>query len=143
MAIYSLGVRTSSGTAATPAWEIRTAVTDRAALLEMGVFLAAATASTFGLGRPAVNGAGGTTPVTFPAEDPGDPPGTVQSILAGWSTTPTAPANFFRRIGLPGTIGTGVIWTFPRGLKIAISTSFVLWVIATSGVVDAYAVEDE
>ena len=143
MAIYSLGVRTAGASTGTPAWEVRMGATDRGAILEMGVFLAAATASTYGIGRPAVNGAGGTTPVTFLAEDPGDPAGTMTSILAGWSTTPTAPANFFRRIGLPATIATGVIWTFPRGLKIAISTSFVLWNLAANGVVDAYVVEDE
>jgi len=142
MAIYSLGVRTTGAGSAAAAWEIRTTATDRAALLELGVFLAAATLSTYAVGRPAAIGVTPTTPVTFLAEDPGDPAGTVQSALA-WATGPTAPTNFFRRIGLPATIGVGVIWTFPRGLKIQISYSLVLWNLAANGVVDAYAVEDE
>jgi hypothetical protein len=142
MAIYSLGVRTTSGTSAAAAWEIYTAATDRAYILEFQIFMAAATASTYGLGRPAAIGQSPTSPVTLLQEDPGNPAGTVKSALA-WGTGPTAPTAFHRRIGLPATIGTGVIWTFPRGLVIPISSSMVLWNIATNGVVDGTVVEDE
>jgi len=142
MAIYSLGVRTTGAASATAAWEIRTASTDRAYILEIGIFLAAATASTYAVGRPGAIGVTPTSPVTVLAEDPGNPAGTVQSALA-WGTAPTVPVNFFRRISFPATIGTGVIWTFPKGLLIAVSSSVVLWNLATNGVVDAYVVVDE
>lgn len=144
MAYYSLGIRTSGATTGTAAWEIRTSANVRARLMELGVFLAAATASTYGLGRPAAIGVTPTTPVDFPGEDFADPTvaGQVQSALA-WATGPTAPANFLRRISLPATIGTGIIWTWAKGLVIPVSSSIVLWNLATNGVVDAYAVIDE
>jgi hypothetical protein len=110
--------------------------------MEIGLFLAAATASTFGLGRPQAIGVTPTSPVTVLQEDPGDPAGTVQTALA-WGTAPTVPLQFFRRISLPATIGTGVIWTFPRGLVIPISSSLVVWNITATGVADIYVVIDE
>ena len=144
MGLYELAVRTSSGTSAAAAWEIRTSANVRARIMELGVFLAAATASTYGLGRPAAIGVTPTSPVDFLPEDPADPTvsGQVQSAVA-WTTGPTVPANFFRRISLPSTIGTGIIWTWARGLVIPASSSVVLWNLATNGVVDAYAVIEE
>lgn len=142
MAKYSLGVRTSGVTNATAAWEIRTASGDRAVVLEIGITLAAATASTYGLGRPAAIGVTPTTPVTVLAEDSGAPVGTAQSALA-WATGPTVPVNFLRRVSLPATIGTGMVWTFPAGLVIPVSNSLVLWNLGTNGVVDAWVVLDE
>lgn len=139
---YTLGVRTSSGTAAAAAWEIYTAATPgRVRLLELGFFLAAATASTYGLGRPAAIGDTPTTPVTLLPEDPNDviAAGVVASALA-WGTGPTVPTAYLRRISLPATVGTGVIWTWPEGLVIPVSSSIVLWNIGTNSVVDAYAV---
>ena len=70
MALYSIGVRTTSGTTGTAAWEIRSSSTDRLFIVEIGIFLAAATASTYGLGRPAAIGITPTSPVTVQAEDP-------------------------------------------------------------------------
>jgi len=142
MAIYSLANRTTNVTSANPTLEIRTTSTDRPRIMEIGIFLAAATASTFGLGRPQAIGGTPTTPVTVIAEDPGDPAGTVQTALA-WGTPPTVPLYFFRRISLPATIGTGVIWTFPRGLLIPVSSSLVVWNITATGVADIYVVIDE
>jgi hypothetical protein len=142
VALYSIAVRTTGVTTGTAAWEIRTASTDRARVVEIGVFLAAATASTYGIGRPAAIGVTPTTPVTVIAEDSGSPAGTAQSALA-WGTGPTVPTAFFRRASMPATIGSGVIWTFPQGLIIPVSGSLVLWNLATNGVVDAYCVLDE
>ncbi len=140
--ILSLGVRTTSGTTAEAAWEIITGATPgRAKVKEVGVFMAAATASTFGLGYPQAVGTTPTAPVDFLCEDPNDvlATGVVQSALA-WAATPTIPLKFFRRISLPAVVGTGVIWTFPEGLVIPVSSSLVLWNLASNGVVDAYAV---
>jgi len=138
----SLGVRTIDGTDAAAAWEIRTGATPgRVKVHEIGFFLAAATASIVGLGRPAAVGITPTTPVDFLPEDPNDvlASGIVQSALA-WGTGPTVPTAFIRRIALPATIGTGVIWTFPEGLIIPVSSSLVLWNLASNAVLDAYAV---
>ena len=140
--IVSLGVRTTAGTAGAAAWEIRTAATPgRAKLLEIGFFLAAATVSTYGLGRPAAIGTVPTSAVDFLPEDPNDviASGVIQSALA-WGGAPTVPTAYLRRISLPATIGTGVIWTFPKGLTIPVSSGLVLWNIGTNAVVDAYAV---
>lgn len=140
----SLGVRTSDGTSGAAAWEIITGATPgRARVLELGFFLAAATATTIGLGRPQAIGITPTSPVDFLAEDPNDvlASGVVQSAVA-WGTGPTIPTAFLRRIALPATVGTGVIWTFPEGLVIPVSSSLILWNLASNSVLDAYAVID-
>jgi len=140
--IYSLGIRTVDGTIAAPAWEIRTGATPgRAKVLELGFFLVAATASQIGLGRPAAIGTTPTAPDDFIPEDPNDiiASGVLQSATA-WGGAPTIPADFLRRISLPATIGTGVIWTFPKGITIPVSDGLVLWNISTCSLLDAYAV---
>lgn len=142
MAIYSLSNRTTNVTSGVTALELRTASTNRAAIMEIDLFLAAATASTYGIGRPQAIGVTPTSPITLLAEDPADPVGTAQTALA-WGTPPTIPLNFHRRISLPATIGTGVIWTFPRGLLVAVSTSYVVWNLATNGVLDLNVIIDE
>lgn len=143
MALYTLGVLTTGTASASPAWEIRTASTDRAQVREIGVFLNAATASLFGLGRPAAIGVTPTSPVTFLAMDTGDPVATVTSALA-WGTAPTAPTNFLRRAGLAAAVGNGIIWTFgPRELVIPVSSSLVLWNLQLNAAFNAYAVIEE
>ena len=143
MAIFSLARRTTGVTSGTAGHELRSGANDRVAVLEVGVFLGAATASTYGIGRPAAIGVTPTSPVTLLPEDPANGTTAVSQSALAWATGPTAPTDFFRRIGLPATVGTGVIWTFPRGLVIAISSSLVLWNLATNGVVDVYHVVDE
>jgi hypothetical protein len=140
----TLGVRTVSGTDAAAAWEIRAAATPgRLKLMELGFFLAAATASVFGLGRPAAIGDTPTTPVDFLQEDPANVLAANVALSAlAWGTGPTVPVSFLRRIALPAVVGTGVIWTFPEGLVIPVSDSIVLWNLGTNSVVDAYAVLD-
>jgi hypothetical protein len=142
MAVYSIARRTTNTTNANAAHALITTSTDRGALQEAGVFMGAATASTYSLGRPAANGVTPTSPVTVLAEDPANPAGTLTSALA-WGTSPTNPTNDLRRWASPATIGTGVIWTFPRGLLIAVSSNLVLQNLATNGAVDSYFVVDE
>lgn len=145
MATFSIARRTTSGTTAEPAMAVRTTSTQPCRLFEAHLFLAAATASTYGLGRPAAVGVTPTSPVTVLSEDIANGAvltGTVTTALA-WGTKPTVPANFFRRISLPATIGSGVIWTFPRGLAIPVTGEIVWWNLATNGVVDAVAVVEE
>ena len=143
MSIYSLSQRTIVVGAGGATWEIRTAATDLPRVLELGFSQVTAVAATMGIGRPQAIGVNPTTPVTFLAEDAGDPASTVTACVAWTTTAPTVPLNFFRRITCVAAIGAGVIWTFPRGLKIQISNSIVLWVIATAPVLDAWAVVDQ
>lgn len=144
MGIYTLALRTSSGTNATAALELRTAASPRIRILEVGIALAAATASTFGLGRPAAIGLTPTAPVTGLAIDPADTPGTVQAAVA-WATGPAAPANFLRRFSMPAAIGNAVIWPFPPGQEIVVpaSSSIVFWNLATNAVADIYVTWSE
>jgi len=137
----SLGVRTADGTDAAAAWEIRTGATPgRVKVHEIGFFLAAATATTIGLGRPQAIGITPTSPVNFLPTDPNDvvASGVVQSAVA-WGTGPTVPTAFLRRISFPATAGTGVIWQF-EDLVIPVSYSIILWNLATNSVLDAYAI---
>lgn len=137
----SLSARTVDGTAGAAAAEIITGATPgRVKVKEIGIFLAAATASTFGIGRPAVNGITPTSPVNFLPEDPDEVLAAgVVTMATAWGTGPTVPAAFFRRISMPATIGTGVIFTF-ENLVIPVSGSIVIWNIGTNGVADVYAV---
>lgn len=142
MATYSLSQRTTSGTAASAAWEIKAAATGtRPKIFEIGITINAATASVFGLGRPAAVGVTPTSPVTFLGEDNADTSLTTAALA--WGTGPTVPVNFFRRISLPAVVGAGVIWTFPRGLVLPLGGGLVLWNIGTDSVADVYAVIDE
>lgn len=147
MAIYSLAQRgtvTTSGSAvidvATP-----TASGTRPRLLECGIFLGAATASTYGIARSSALGTR-TTPTALLPEDHQD------AVLAGirlvdmaiaWSVQPTISASDLRRIGFPATVAVGVIWTFPRGIIIAQQLSLCVVNRATnSAALDCHLVAD-
>ena len=143
MAIYSLSQRTSQTVAANAAWEIiTTSAQVRPALMEIGLTQVTGVAGTYGLGRPQAKGITPTTPQTFLAEDAGEVAGNTTGAVA-WSTGPTVPTNFFRRITCPDTIGAGVIWTFPRGLIISNALNLIIWILATAPVCDVYAVTNE
>jgi hypothetical protein len=143
MARYSLASRLSNVTTGAACWELRSTSTDRLFIREIGITLAAATASTFGLGRPQAIGVTPTSPVAVQAMDSGDPAGTGTVALA-WGTGPTIPLNFIRRIGLPATIGAGFIWTFSdRGLVVPVSSSIILWNLSATGISDVYVEVDE
>jgi hypothetical protein len=143
MAIYSLSQRTTSGTAATAAWEVRSTSTNKPKIMEVGISQNAATAGVFGLGRPGAIGVTPTSPQTALDEQDGGGPAGLTTAAVAWGTGPTVPTNFFRRVSCPATIGAGVIWTFPRGLGIPVSGSIVVWVIATAPVADVWVVVDE
>lgn len=143
MAMYTHAARTSDTTSGNSCWELRTHATQgRIRLREFGIFLAAATASTYGLGRPAAIGVTPTTPVLGQAEDPADA-AAVGATAVAWTTRPTVPTSsiYLRRISMPAAIGAGIIWTWPDGpgLTIPINSSIALYSLATNGVVDVYA----
>lgn len=151
MGLYALRTRTTVTTTGAAAYEIRAASGARVEVREIGIFLAAATASTYGIGRPAAIGVTPTSPVTVIAQDPALPTGASTTAVA-WGTGPTVPTQFLRVVSLPAAIGNGVIWTFgPRELVIgqvtgtaAAVTSLVVWNLATnSAATDVYFVVDE
>lgn len=142
MAIYSLAQRTTTFTATTAAnVEWRSAAGVRPKVLEISYVSATATAQSIGLGRPQ---AIGVTPVNvlFQADDPADAASTTNGSLS-WATSPTVPLIFHRRWNGAATIGVGIVWTFPRGLVIPVSSSLVLWNITTTVASDVNCVIDE
>lgn len=142
MSIYSLSLNSTVTTTGAAAMDCKAAATNTPNIMEVGLSLGAATASTYGLGR-AGNTPTQTAPVLLQAEDPSKPAALTGCAVA-WSVAPTVPAQMFRRIGLPATIGAGVIWTFPRGLSLAVSASMLIWNLATnSASTNAWWVVDE
>lgn len=130
MAIYSLSLNTTVTTTGAAAMDLRASSANSPRIMEIGLNLGAATASTYGLGRSG-NTPTQTSPVLVQAENPGDPAG-VSGCAVAWSVAPTVPTQFFRRVGLPATVGAGVIWTFPRGLVLAASGTMLIWNLATN-----------
>jgi hypothetical protein len=144
MARYSLRSRPTIVTAAAATWELRSSSSDRLYLMELGLFSGTATAWTVGLGRPQAIGVTPTSPVALQAEDAADAAATGQVAIA-WGTAPTVPLQFFRVVALPANIGAGIIWTFgPKGIVVPVSSSIVLWNLATAPVtMDVYCVVEE
>lgn len=130
MAIYSLSLNTTVTTTGAAAMDLRASSANSPRIMEVGLNLGAATASTYGLGRSG-NTPTQTSPVLVQAENPGDPAG-VSGCAVAWSVAPTVPSQMFRRVGLPATVGAGVIWTFPRGLVLAASGTMLIWNLATN-----------
>ena len=138
MAQYELGINTTVTTTGAAAAELRAASGTPVRLRELGLTLAAATASTYGVGRPAAVGVTPTSPITVLASNPSDPTGTATTAVA-WGTGPTAPSQQLRRITLPATIGAGVIFTWelnrfligPGNASAAVA-SIVVWNLATN-----------
>lgn len=142
MSISSLALRTTTFTSTTSAcWELRTAAAGRPRMLELSFIQATGTAQSIGLGRPQ---AIGITPVNvlFQADDPGDP-ASAQNASLSWGTSPTVPLIYMRRWNSAATIGVGIVWTFPRGLVIPVSSSLVIWNITTTVASDVNCALDE
>lgn len=132
MALYSASFNSTVTTTGAASADLKAAATNSPKVMEVGINLITATASTYGWGRPANSGsATQTSPVLLLAENPGDPVGLSGSAVA-WSVAPTAPTQQYRRVGLPATAGAGIIWTFPRGFTLAVSQQAVIWNLATN-----------
>lgn len=131
----SLGAATTVGTVTAPAFDIRSgSAGPTVKLMEYSFMTGAATASTFGLGRPGNDSTPPvqTSPIVLQAEDPSVVNASVTGTAVAWSTAPTVPAQFFRRAYLTNVIGAGIIWTFPRGLAFIANRGLVHWNIAVS-----------
>lgn len=140
--LLSLGIKTTDGTSSAPSLEIITGSSSRVNVKEIGIFQSTANASVIGIGRPAASGVDPDSPVDFLVHDEdvlSPASGTIQAATAWTTSAPTAPSQFLRRVSLPATVGTGVIFTFDN-LIIQPSSSLVLWNIDASSVVDVYVV---
>ncbi len=135
MSIMSLGAATTVGTVTAPAFDIRSGSGGPTVkLMEYSFMSGAATASTAGIGRP---GNDATPPVqtsttVLQAEDPSVVNASVTATAVTWSTAPTVPAQFFRRVYLTNVIGAGIIFTFPRGLAFIANRGLVHWNLVAS-----------
>ena len=144
MAIQHWAGLTTGTASGTGALAIRPATTARAYILEVGLFLNAATASVLTLKRSASAG----TPSTSVLGQQGDPAdaASATNIDTVWSVVPTVAANAIRRIALPATSGAGVIWTFPRGALVAANgatTQLLVWNEQLNSALNAYVVWEE
>jgi hypothetical protein len=130
MSIYRLAQTSTSTTSGNAAADVATPTASgvKPRLMEYGLFLGAATASTFSLRRTSALGTR-TTPTALVPEDPDDITLTGTTLVdqaVAFSVEPTEVTAKLASIGLPATIGVGVIWTFPRGIKIAAQLSLAV-----------------
>lgn len=143
MGQLALAQRTTATAAANASWEVRSTSANKPKVLTCGFSQNAATAGAYGLGRPAAIGVTPTSPQTFVDESDGNAPAASTVSAVAWGTGPTVPANFNRRYSCAATIGVGFAENFPWGFGLPISSSIVIWIIATAPVGDAYAAVDE
>jgi len=118
----------------------------RSFLREMGLFTTAATASSIGLGVP------GNTPSTISGitpqpKDAADIAATA-TLATSWTTVPTAPTTFFRKVTLGAAVGAGVIWKVALDERWILGTGtkyYVWWNYggSTGSALDMYVEEDE
>lgn len=134
---------TASGSSGAAALEIIAGATKGLWLRRIEVTLAAATASIFGVGRPAAKGITPTAPVLMLPDFSADPTTLQGSTAVAWGTGPTVPANFYRQVSLAAAIGAQAIFTFDNGLWLSPGTSFVLWNGAANAVAYVNVIADE
>jgi hypothetical protein len=109
------------------------ATAPRMKIREIDVFWAsgASTSIGFGLGRPGNTPTTGTQ-VLAQAEDPSAPAAVGATVITGWGTAPTIPANFLRQAAIASAGGNGVIWTWEPGNELVVppnnrALGLVLW----------------
>lgn len=135
MARYSASVSKASGAAAGWVAQFRTGAAKDARIWEIHAFAETAVAGTLGLTRSA--GVGATFTSTTPqAEDSSN--GTAASVAIDTAAT-TAPTQagspvYFRRVALPATVGSGIIWSFPTGLVVPVSSGLLVWQLSALAV---------
>jgi hypothetical protein len=146
MARYGVGA-TKTTAATANLWIAAPLVTTSskvARIWEIGVFMETAAANTIQLFRQNAAGAGSPTNVAPVAEDTVSGAASCNLVTAYATTNPTAATVPIRRCSLPATIGAGIIWTFPAGLVIPVSSSVNLFqVAATACTYGIYVAYDE
>lgn len=142
---YELGIFTTGTGSGAAAAEFRAGAARPMSILEMGLFLNAATATTLALGRPGNTPAGGTAQTaTLPSNlMPSGGASAGGIILSGWGTAPTAPSagNTMRMWQSGATQGAGIVWTWDQGEMIVsptTSSGLVLWNLAANAQMRMY-----
>lgn len=144
MARYGTGFTKAAPATGTFVSQVRTTSAKPIVVYEVGCFCSTAVALSVGLIRSLTVGATFTT-VTPQAEDPASGAATA-SVDTAITTQPTITANtYFRKVVLPATIGAGIIWTFPLGLRVPVSAGLMLWNFGagTGPAVEGYWLHDE
>jgi len=142
MARYAAAFQTTVGTIAAAAAEVRATSSDRPLIMEIHLYAVTAAAAVVGVGMPAAIGITPMTTYRVISEDPAVPPGTTL-VATAWTTAPTVPTTFFRRVGLRALVGCPAIFGFPRGLTVPQSGGIVLWNITANPLLDTVIVVDE
>ena len=133
MARYEIGVTKTTTAAAGLLAQLRAGAGRDIRVFENGVFASTAVSGEVALVRPSVVGAGFTSSGVGAALDTATSAG-VSVIDTAATTAPTIGTNYMRRIVLPGSIGAGVIWTFPTGINVPVSSALALWQLSALAV---------
>jgi hypothetical protein len=128
-------------------WELRATSTVGIRVREVQVVIAAATASSFGLGIAGAQGVTPTSPVVLQNGNSYNPE-TLDAFVAAcavaWgSTKPTAPTQYFDRFTLRAEIGAGIVLPFPEGLIVKKGESLVLMNLVAGSVADVRVIAEE
>ena len=143
MARYEIGIIKTTGAAAGLLCQLRAGSARDIRVFEVGVFASTAVSGEVALIRPSAVGATFTSSGVGAALDPATIAG-VTVVDTAATTAPTIGTNYMRRIVLPGSIGAGVIWTFPQGISIPTSGSLAFWQLSALAVTySAYFDYDE
>jgi hypothetical protein len=115
--------------------QFRTGSTKDARVWEIHAFAESAVAGTLGLTRSAATGT--ITASTTPAsEDSSNGTAASCTLDTAASSAPTQAATpvYFRRSALPATVGAGIIWSFPLGLVVPVSSGLLIWQLSALAV---------
>lgn len=145
MPTFTIGFTTTAAGSAAAYATLGTTANRRALVREQGWFTTAATASSIGMGIPANTPTTQTTSTPQP-HDAADASSTA-TLATAWSTIPTAPSTFWRKVTLGAAVGAGVIWKVALDERwiLAKSAFFVWWNYggSTGSALDAYLEYDE
>jgi hypothetical protein len=125
MARYGNSITKTTGAAAAPIATLGASSSRDLRVYEVGISVSTAVSGEVGVMRPANTPAGGSGGQVGAADDTSYAAG-LASTANAWTTAPTA-GTAFRRMVLPATIGSGVIWTWPNGLVVPTSGFLVVW----------------
>ena len=145
MPTFTVGATTPAAGSAAPYFTMQTTSARRALLREQGLFTTGATASEVSFGIPA-NTPSSFTTIVPQAHDAADAASTAL-LGTAWTTTPTVPAVFWRKVTLGAAVGAGVIW------KVALDERWIMakstWLVwwnnggTTAAALDVYIEYDE
>lgn len=139
--IFSLTLPVGSAVTGTAAVDLQPSAAAGPKVVQLAlVNVSASSAFFYGVGRTTV--APQITPLNLLSEESGAV--STSTCASQWTSSVIIPTVMMRRFTGTTTIANGVIWTFPRGLQVAPSTSFVVWnLFSNPGLVHMEFVIDE